>query len=174
MSVKVIEFSHYDVVVPFVCHRCGNCCRNYYPGIEMDMLPEIAYIINKPIHEIQAELGRRCDAHNAGKPMDCLFLAPEGDGCMIHAVRPDCCCMFPSLTETGIGNVDCLGYRQFDNAVKALSGHQKAAAGRKTIRLKKPGSIPEGDWERTLKTLEAAKASELLVREFMRRNIKPP
>jgi hypothetical protein len=41
MSIRVVEFSEYDVVVPFVCLRCGNFCRNFYPGIGMDMLPEI-------------------------------------------------------------------------------------------------------------------------------------
>jgi hypothetical protein len=46
MGIRVIEFSEYDVVVPFVCHRCGNCCRNFYPGI--------AGLIGRPIHEIQA------------------------------------------------------------------------------------------------------------------------
>jgi Fe-S-cluster containining protein len=170
MSVKVIEFSHYDVVVPFVCHRCGNCCRNYYPGIEMDMLPEIANIINKSIHEIQAKLGEDCDAHNAGRPEDCFFLEQGTSRCLIHEIRPDGCRLFPTLTKTGLGKVDCPGCREFVNAVKALSGHENGAAARRATHLKEPRPVPEGEWERTLKKLKEAKASELLIREFTLRN----
>lgn len=170
MSIKVIEFSLYDVVVPFVCHRCGNCCRHYYPGIEMDMLPEIANIISKPIHEIQARLGEDCDAHNAGRPTDCFFLEQGTSRCLIHEIRPDGCRLFPTLTKTGLGKVDCPGYREFDNAVRALSGRENGTAARRATHLKEPRPIPRSEWERTLKKLKEAEASELLVREFILKN----
>ena len=99
MGIRVIEFSEYDVVVAFVCHRCGNCCWNFYPGI--------AGLIGRPIHEIQSRLGEDCDAHNAGKPKDCFFLEPGTTRCLIHEIRPDGCRLFPSLTKTGLGQVDC-------------------------------------------------------------------
>jgi Fe-S-cluster containining protein len=170
MSVKVIEFSHYDVVVPFVCHRCGKCCRNYYPGIEMVMLPEIANIINKPIYELQARLSEDCDGHSAGRPADCLFLEPGTSRCLIHEIRPDGCRLFPALTKTGLGKVVCPGYREFDNAVKALSGCENGTAARRATHLKETRPVPEGEWEHTLKKLEEAKASALLVQEFAARN----
>ncbi len=170
MGIRVIEFSEYDIVVPFVCLRCGNCCRNYYPGIEMDMLPEIANSISKPIHEIQARLGEDCSAHNSGRPADCLFLEPGTSRCLIHEIRPDGCRLFPTLTKTGLGKVDCPGYREFDNAVKALSGRENGTAARKATHLKETRPVPEGEWEHTLKKLEEAKASALLVQEFVARN----
>lgn len=168
--VKIIEFADYDVVVPFVCHRCGNCCREFYPGIEMEMLPEIAILINKPIREIQARLSEDCDAHNEGRPADCFFLEPGTNRCLIYPIRPDGCRQFPTLTKTGLGKVDCPGYREFDDVVKALSGNEGGSAARKATLLKEPRPIPEGEREHTLKKLGAAKASALLVREFVARN----
>ncbi len=170
MSTRVIEFSEYDVVVPFVCHRCGNCCREFYPGIEMEMLPEIAGLVGKPIHEIQARLSDDCDAHNAGRPRDCFFLDPGSNLCLIHGIRPDSCRLFPSLTKTGLGKVDCPGYREFENAVRALTGHENDAAAREATHLREPRPVPEGQWEPALKKLQAAKSSELLVQEFVTRN----
>ena len=170
MGIRVIEFSQYDVVVPFVCHRCGNCCRDFYPAIEMDMLPEIAGLINKPIHEIQARLGEDCDAHNAGRPKDCFFLEQGRNRCLVHEIRPEGCRLFPTLTKAGLGKVDCPGYREFDNAVKALSGCENGTAVSKATHLKETRPIPEGEWECALKKLEATKASALMVQEFVARN----
>jgi Fe-S-cluster containining protein len=166
MSVKVIEFSQYDVVVPFVCHRCGNCCRNYYPGIEMDMLPEIANIINKPIHEIQARLGEDCDAHNAGRPKDCFFLEQGTSRCLIHEIRPDGCRWFPTLTKTGLGKVDCPGNREFNAVVQALSGNKSGVAIHKTMPFRKRRDVPDAEWKALLKKLETARASVIMIRQL--------
>jgi Fe-S-cluster containining protein len=166
MSVKVIEFSHYDVVVPFVCHRCGNCCRNYYPGIEMDMLPEISNIINKPIHEIQTRLGEDCDAHNAGKPKDCFFLEAGTKQCLIHEIRPDGCRLFPTLTKTGLGKVDCPGCREFDAVVQELSGNKNDVVIHKTMPFRKRRYVPDAEWKALLKILETAGASVIMIRQL--------
>jgi Fe-S-cluster containining protein len=170
MSVKVIEFSHYDVVVPFVCHRCGNCCRNYYPGIEMDMLPEIANIINKPIYEIQAKLGEDCDAHNAGRPKDCFFLEQGTGSCLIYAIRPDGCRLFPTLTKTGLGKVDCLGCREFDAVVQALSSYKNEVVIHKTMPFRKRRTVPDAEWKVLFKKLETARASAIMVCQLALRN----
>jgi Fe-S-cluster containining protein len=170
MSMRVVEFSEYDIVVPFVCHWCGNCCRDFYPGIEVDMLPEIAGLTGRPIHEIQARLSEDCDAHNAGRPTDCFFLEPGTSRCLIHEIRPDGCRLFPTLTKTGLGKVDCPGCREFEKALRVLSGHENNAAAHKATHLKKPRPIPEAQWEPTLKKLAAAKSSRLLIQELVARN----
>jgi Fe-S-cluster containining protein len=170
MSDKVIEFPHYDVVVSFVCHRCGNCCRNYYPGVEMDMLPEIANIINKPIHEIQARLGEDCDAHNAGRPTDCFFLEQGTGRCLIYEIRPDGCRLFPTLTKAGLGKVDCPGYGEFDAVVQALSGNKSEVVIHKTMPFRKRRDVPDAEWKALLKKVETARASAIMVRKLALRN----
>jgi Fe-S-cluster containining protein len=166
MGDRVIEFPAYDAVVPFVCHRCGNCCRGFYPAIDMDILPESAAATGMSIAEIQTELARRCVAHNADRPMDCLFLAPGGDGCLIDAVRPDCCQMFPALTETGRGKVDCPGHKEFHRVVKGFP-QAKEARVRKATHLRQPRRIPENKWAETLLVLKKAGASDMLVGQFV-------
>ena len=171
MSIKVIEVSHYDVVVPFVCHRCGNCCRNYYPGIEMEMLPEIANIINTPIPHIQARLGEDCDANNAGRPKDCCFLEQGTNRCLIYSIRPDGCRLFPTLTKTGIGKVDCPGYREFDAVVQVISGHKNYVGIRDAIPFGKRRHVPDAEWKVLLKKMETARASAIMVRQLTLRNM---
>jgi Fe-S-cluster containining protein len=162
MKSRVIACSEYDIVVPFVCHRCGNCCRNYYPAVEVNTLPEIAGILNRTIHEIQDRLNEDCDAHNSGRPVDCFFLEPGGSRCHIHEVKPDGCRWFPSLTQAGPDNVDCPGYREFNDAVKALC--------RREIPAKKFRRIPDSEWQGALKKLEAAAVSERFIRQFILKN----
>jgi len=170
MEVRVIEFPEYDVVVPFVCHRCGNCCRKYYPGIEMDMLPEIARLLERPVQEIQARLSVDCDAHNAGTPVDCFFLEPGGNRCLIHAIRPDGCRLFPTLTETGLGKVDCPGQKEFRRVEKALLLRGKHARVRKATHLRQPRRIPDSEWPGMLLVLKKAEASDMLVGQFVLMN----
>jgi Fe-S-cluster containining protein len=170
MSVKVIEFSHYDVVVPFVCHRCGNCCRNYYPGIEMDLLPEIANIVNKPIHQIQARLSEDCDAHNSGRPPDCFFLEQGTGRCLIHEIRPDGCRLFPTLTKTGLGKVNCPGSREFDVVIRELSGHKSNVRIHKAMPFRKRRQVPDAEWKVLLKKMETARVSAIMVRQLTLRN----
>jgi Fe-S-cluster containining protein len=170
MSVRVIEFSHFDVVVPFVCHRCGNCCRNYYPGIEMEMLPEIANIIDKPIHQIQATLSEDCDAHNSGRPRDCFFLEQGTSRCLIHEIRPEGCRAFPTLTKTGLGKVDCPGYREVDAVIRELSSHHGYIGIHKAMPFRKRRHVPDAEWKALLKKMETARASAIMVRQLTLRN----
>ncbi len=170
MKSRVIECSDYDIVVPFVCRRCGNCCRNYFPAIEVNTLPEIAGILNRTIHEIQDRLNEGCDAHNSGKPVDCFFLEPGGSRCRIHEVKPDGCRWFPSLTRAGPDNVDCPGYREFSDAVKALCRNENGAEVQGEGHWKRFRRIPDTEWQDALKKLEAALVSECFIRQFILRN----
>jgi Fe-S-cluster containining protein len=132
----------------------------------MDMLPEIANTINKPIQEIQARLGEDCDAHNAGRPKDCFFLDQGTSRCLIHEIRPDGCRWFPTLTKTGLGKVDCPGCREFDVVVQAFSGNNSGVAIHKTMPFRKRRQVPDAEWKALLKILETAGASVTMIRQL--------
>jgi Fe-S-cluster containining protein len=120
---KVIACREYDIVVPFVCHRCGNCCRKYEPIIEMELLPEIAWCLGEPIYVIQSRLHVDNLSHSAGRPTDCCFLDPLHSRCLIYAVRPTECRQFPALA--GVGAVDCPGYREYISVMSEFTARLK-------------------------------------------------
>ncbi len=157
---KVIACREYDVIVPFVCHRCGNCCRKYEPIVELELLPEIARCLGEPIDVIQNRLGVDSLSHSAGRPTDCCFLHPRHSGCIIHEVRPTACRQFPPLDGVGAGAVDCPGYREYRSVLNEFtarlkefpSNPAKAACGRRPI--------PPGTREDVLHALAAAQVSD--------------
>jgi Fe-S-cluster containining protein len=120
---RAISFGDYDILVPFVCRRCGNCCRNYDPIVELEMLPEIALCLGEPIAAIQRRLGANSLAHDAGQPTDCCFLHPRHSGCIIYEIRPTSCRQFPPLTGVGAGDVDCPGYREYSRVRNEFTAH---------------------------------------------------
>jgi Fe-S-cluster containining protein len=172
MQSRVIGFPDYDIEIPFVCHRCGNCCRNYFPSVDIGSLPEIARILNSPIHEIQDGLSEDCAAHNAGKPSDCRFLAPEGNRCLIHEVRPDGCRWFPSFGKAGLDNVDCPGYREFIAVFNEFCRTRKSAGAGRAGSPGKAGRIPGPEWQNMLNRLATMQVSERFVRRFVLQNGK--
>ena len=128
---KLIACREYDILVPFVCHRCGNCCRSYDPIVELELLPEIAWTLGEPIDAIQDRLRVQGLSHSAGRPTDCCFLHPRHSGCIIYEVRPTACRQFPPLTGDGAGAVDCPGYREYKSALNELTGrHERVPQGR--------------------------------------------
>ncbi len=164
---RIIEYSEYDVIIPFICHRCGNCCRTFYPSIDPEMLPEVARVLNTPIAVIQAQLGADCEAHNAGTPTDCYFLEPADNTCRIHEVKPEACRLFPSLTDTGLGKVDCPGYREFKNIVGELSKNSGFTRIRKPTASEKLRRIPDHKRQYILLKLEKLNATELFIQKFL-------
>jgi Fe-S-cluster containining protein len=138
---KVIACREYDILVPFVCHRCGNCCRNYDPIVELELLPEIARSLGESIDAVQDRLRVQSLSHSADRPTDCCFLHPRHSGCIIYEIRPTACRQFPPLTGDGAGVVDCPGYREYRRVLNEFTGHREsirqgrsaAARGRKQI-----------------------------------------
>lgn len=169
-SYMVIECLEYDIVVPFICHKCGNCCRKYYPEIDPELLPEIERIINKPIDVIQAQLSDDCKAHNSGIPTDCCFLDPISNECLIYTIRPDSCRSYPSLTQSGSGDDDCPGQKEYKNVVEKFVKYEKFAEVFKPTCSKKVRSIPNREWQNILRKLEKTKASEIFIQNFFMMN----
>ncbi|MBA4397444.1 MAG: hypothetical protein C0394_08695 [Syntrophus sp. (in: bacteria)] len=157
---KVIACREYDILVPFVCHRCGACCRKYEPVVEFELLPEIARGLGASIDVIQDRLLNDRLSHSAGRPTDCCFLDPLHARCFIYAVRPTECRQFPPLTGVGAGVVDCPGYREYRSVLdeftacmeEAPRGPAPAARGRRPI-------LPDACRD-VLHTLTAAQISD--------------
>lgn len=170
---KVIACREYDILVPFVCHRCGNCCRKYEPTVEFELLPEIAQCLREPIDVIQNRLRADSLSHSAGRPTDCCFLDPLHSECFIYAVRPTDCRRFPPLTGVGAGAVDCPGYREYGSVLSVFTayleeaprGPAPAARGRRPI-------LPDAR-EDVLHTLSAAQISDGYREVFTQRNDIP-
>jgi hypothetical protein len=79
---KVIACREYDIIVPFLCHRCGNCCRKYEPIIELELLPEIARSLGEPIDVIQNRLG--ADSLSHGRRASDGLLLPASPAFWMH------------------------------------------------------------------------------------------
>ncbi|MFB3925777.1 MAG: YkgJ family cysteine cluster protein [Syntrophales bacterium] len=167
---RILEFREYDVIVPLICHRCGNCCRKYHPSVEPELLPEIGRILRKPIHEIQSRLREDCEAYHAGSPKDCCFFNPADNTCSIHEIKPEPCRVFPSPTEAGAGNVDCPGHKEHMNVVNEFLKDGRFLSVRNPSSSRGARGIPAGERPNIMKKLVKANASENLVRNFIEVN----
>ena len=166
---KVIACREYDVIVPFVCHRCGNCCRRYEPIIELELLPEIARSLGEPIDVIQNRLGADGLSHSAGHPTDCCFLHPRHSGCIIYEVRPTACRQFPPLTGVGAGAVDCPGYREYRSVLSEFVDCIEYVSQGRSTAARKRRQIPPDARRDILHILSAAIVSNRYRRVFLRR-----
>jgi len=163
---KVIACREYDLVVPFVCHRCGNCCRRYEPIVEMELLPEIARAIGATIDAIQNRLHDDSLSHSAGHPTDCCFLDPLPLRCIIYEIRPTACRQFPPLTGVGAGAVDCPGYREHRSVLNEFTARLKEIPSGPAGSARGRRPIPSHAREGVLLTLTLAQISDGYRRVF--------
>jgi Fe-S-cluster containining protein len=167
---KVVACREYDILVPFVCHRCGNCCRKYEPIVELELLPEIARALGKPIEVIQNRLGADGLSHSAGHPTDCCFLDPRHSGCIIYEVRPTACRQFPPLIGVGAGAVDCPGYREYSSVLNEFTGSPEHLRQGRSAAARGQRKIPTHARRDIRHTLSAAMISTRYRRVFTKMN----
>ncbi len=167
---KVIACREYDILVPFVCHRCGNCCRKYEPIIELELLPEIARALGEPIDAIQERLRMQGLSHNAGRPTDCCFLDSRHSVCVIYEVRPTDCRQFPPLTGVGAGAVDCAGYREYGSVLNAVTGNRESARQCRSAATRGRRQIPSHARRDIRRALTTAMVSDGYRRVFTEMN----
>lgn len=167
---KVITCREYDIYVPFVCHRCGNCCRKYEPIIELELLPEIARCLEEPINVIQNRLLNDRISHNAGRPTDCCFLDTRHSVCMIYEVRPTDCRQFPPMTGVSAGAVDCPGHREYGSVLNAFTGSRESVRQGRSAAARERRQIPSHARRDIRRTLTAAKVSDGYRRVFTEMN----
>jgi Fe-S-cluster containining protein len=157
---KVIACREYDILVPFVCHHCGNCCRKYEPIVELELLPEIARSLGEPIAVIQNRLGADGLSHSAGHPTDCCFLDPLHLRCIIYEIRPTSCRQFPPLDGVGAGGVDCPGYREHRSVLSEFAGRLNDVPRGPDTAIRGQRQIPLDARRDILHTLTAAMVSD--------------
>jgi Fe-S-cluster containining protein len=164
---RAVPCGEFDILVPFVCRRCGNCCRNYDPIIELELLPEIARRLEETIDVVQRRLNADTLAHIDGRPTDCRFLHPARSECIIYEIRPAACRHFPPMAGGGAGAVDCPGYREYSTVLNAFAGlATRIRQGRFTAAGRRP-PIPEHARRDIRQILNGATASEGYRRIFM-------
>lgn len=157
---KVVSCRDYDILVPFICHRCGNCCRNYDPIVELGLLPEIAKTLGEPIDAIQDRLRVKGLSHRAGRPTDCCFLHPRHSACMIYEVRPTDCRQFPPLAGVGAGAVDCAGHREYLSVLKLFAGRSNHISQSRSTAARQRRRIHQISYRDVLRALIAANVSK--------------
>jgi len=115
-----------EIFLPFVCRKCGKCCRevsvdpNYFNPFE------IADYLNLSVQDVvQTYFGKITYLNSEKvewkqiKPMKpCVFL--EGGKCKIYPIRPDPCISFPVSTDFGNSGIGCPGRLEYVRARKKL------------------------------------------------------
>ncbi len=110
------------VRIPFVCQRCGKCCRilskivldPVEKRIYMENLEEIRKHVN--LEELVERLCQEVDVKHPVK-LPCPFL--KDNLCTIHSIRPRSCRMFPSGKELDQG-IGCPGLKRLKILVSAF------------------------------------------------------
>lgn len=168
----VIEFPHFDVVVPLVCRLCGNCCRNCYVAVDPESLPEIARVTGESIHAIQDRLNQGLAGYRQGNPPDCCFLADNR--CLIHEVKPEACRQFPSFTDAAAGSVECPAHREHKRIEQVLRRRYTQLQIRPPSSSRKHRQVPDEQWQELLGIVERQDVSAKFLRAFMLLNKAEP
>jgi len=115
-----------SVFIPFVCRKCGNCCRLIGVPFDYFDLSSIATLLKLGVEQvITTYLGEVLDAKDGHieyrftkARLPCPFLT--GNLCAIYAVRPDPCRAYPVGTDAGAGGISCPARLEARRAEKAL------------------------------------------------------
>jgi Fe-S-cluster containining protein len=117
----------YTISVPFLCQRCGECCKFGYPSkvISTDILEYLGLRNNEEdwLKCFEKYVGIFKDGKlSIYKP--CGFY--RNGECMIHPVKPDECRYYPLLTDLGVerdaatGEPKCPGYIRHNMFIEEL------------------------------------------------------
>jgi Fe-S-cluster containining protein len=162
-----------EVFIPFVCRRCGKCCREVSISSAYFVDPEVQLFLNMGAREvIEKYVGEV--THQNDKEVTWMSMRPikpcpffDGDRCVIYPVRSGPCRSYPLLTDFGVCGVDCPGKRDLVRAAKRLGrgipyyceGYVEDEKTRVRVR-------PER-WARTLAKYSASDPSEEALRIFI-------
>lgn len=117
----------YDIKVPFICRRCGRCCRQL--GVRTSSLDVEAIAAHLGL--APEEVARRyLDGATApggdqgrygwmARSSPCPFLSPQAE-CSIYPVRPSGCRSYPLYTLLGPEGVDCPGMALVQRMVSVM------------------------------------------------------
>jgi Fe-S-cluster containining protein len=119
MLFTKIELPGNDIVVPFICRRCGTCCMTYIPRVSAEDLTSISGYLQWPTEDL---ISRHAEAYLErlrGRPEPCIFLTDQRL-CRIysHPLRPEVCRLYPF--SFGGTDADCDAYLEHTRVVAAL------------------------------------------------------
>jgi Fe-S-cluster containining protein len=170
---QILELRDYDIIIPFVCHMCGNCCMGYSPQIPGNDIPLIAENLSRTEEEIIKAHMETCESEDSENPMNCSFLNNDNQ-CSIYQLRPECCRLFPLHTDFHATGIDCQGYKEHKHIFDDFFERDKYGALRDsrfhTMKLRK---IPSDEWEIIAKKLQNMDISNSLLVRFLQSNDAP-
>ena len=169
-----IELPGNDIVVPFICRKCGTCCMTYIPRMPAEDLVTISRYLKWSPEELISRHTEVYQKKLRGKPETCIFLNDE-KLCRIykHSVRPDVCQLYPF--SFGGTDADCSAYREHTRFAEILLMNEKSFeiydssfCPNQEVRL-----IPDSKWPEICRKLRLANASREMVRKFLIMNDAP-
>lgn len=114
--------THEVIFIPFLCYKCGECCREasiqqgYFNPFEISSflkLP-VRVVIEKYLGEIIILDEERVEWKSNRPLKPCPFL--EGNRCIIYPIRPGPCKSYPLFTDFGTCGVQCPSMQQMNRA----------------------------------------------------------
>ena len=163
------------VLIPFVCFRCGKCCRKAAPhpaAVEIPIIAEflglsVKQFITQYMGEIIEVNGKTIRFKQTKPWQPCPFLSSSNE-CAIYEVRPHACRSYPLHTDAGDGGIGCPGYRQLRRVRSAIG------RGVPNIVSQPQGKRPEYlEWKRICRKFLRARPSSEMIEAFIRLNNIP-
>jgi uncharacterized protein len=123
--VSVTAQAEIEEEPPFVCRRCGNCCRGEgFVWLSDDDIERISGRLRITRKEFVAQYTCRLTDFGGGivlinkddKAISCIFL--EAYGCSVHEVKPGQCAGFPMTWSRDDAMAICAGLQAIRRAVK--------------------------------------------------------
>jgi Fe-S-cluster containining protein len=115
-----ICFADYDVLVPFVCERCGWCCEHYLPRFTESEILRIAEDAHRKRDETLRQYLEGYEGKRHGRDVSCLFLLGSGlCGIHDHPLRPEVCRLYPFSFRSS--DERCPSFRDHCRVVSALT-----------------------------------------------------
>ena len=145
------------VFVPFICKRCGKCCREVSVDYRLFNGHRVAKHLRISFKEAETRVLKHFNQHPSNKP--CLFFIADKKGCSIYRVRPSVCRSYPLYTDAGSMGIDCPGKIE---RIKLYEGLAPDCAGTKN----KTPICPEV-WEEILRKLDSINVSDKIKRKFI-------
>jgi Fe-S-cluster containining protein len=120
-----IEFSDFDIVVPFVCTCCGWCCEHYLPRFTESEVLRIAEDAHRQCDDTLKQYLEGYEKKRHGRDVSCIFLLTNGlCGIHDHPLRPEVCRLYPFSFRDG--DERCPPFRYHRRIVAALTANAGA------------------------------------------------
>lgn len=169
-----IELPGNDIIVPFICRKCGTCCMTYIPSLSAEDLLAISRYLKWSQDDLISNYAEAYLKRLRGKPEPCIFLN-DHRLCRIydHPLRPDVCRLYPF--SFGGTDADCAAYLEHTRFVDILLMNEKSFeiydasfCPNRDVRL-----IPDLKWPDILRKLRQSNVSREMIRAFLILNSVP-